>query len=77
YPAYQKYLLSSNAVDFDDLLLHVVHLFEENDEIRSQYDDRYQYVLVDEYQDTNEAQYRIVRALSQNSRNLSVTGDPD
>ena len=54
-----------------------MHLFEENDEIRSQYDDRYQYVLVDEYQDTNEAQYRIVRALSQNSRNLSVTGDPD
>ncbi len=77
YPAYQKYLLNSNAVDFDDLLLHVVHLFEEHDEIRSQYDDRYQYVLVDEYQDTNEAQYRIVRALSQNSRNLSVTGDPD
>ncbi|MCG6158484.1 ATP-dependent helicase [Rubinisphaera margarita] len=77
YPAYQKFLLQSNAVDFDDLLLHVVHLFEQNDEIRSAYDDRYQYVLVDEYQDTNEAQYRIVRALSQNSRNLSVTGDPD
>ena len=77
YPAYQKFLRESNAVDFDDLLLHVVHLFEQHEEIRSGYDDRYQYVLVDEYQDTNEAQYRIVRALSQNARNLSVTGDPD
>jgi len=77
YPAYQKFLLESNAVDFDDLLLHTVHLFEQHEEIRASYDDRYQYVLVDEYQDTNEAQYRIVRALAQNSRNLSVTGDPD
>lgn len=77
YPAYQKFLMESNAVDFDDLLLHVVHLFEEYEEIRSRYDDRYQYILVDEYQDTNEAQYRIVRALSRNTRNLSVTGDPD
>lgn len=77
YPAYQKFLMESNAVDFDDLLLHVVHLFEENEELRSRYDDRYQYILVDEYQDTNEAQYRIVRALSQNTRNLAVTGDPD
>ena len=77
YPAYQKFLLESNAVDFDDLLMHTVHLFEQHEEIRSGYDDRYQYVLVDEYQDTNEAQYRIVRALAQNTRNLSVTGDPD
>lgn len=77
YPAYQKFLMESNAVDFDDLLLHVVRLFEENEELRARYDERYQYILVDEYQDTNEAQYRIVRALSQNARNLSVTGDPD
>lgn len=77
YPQYQKFLADSNAVDFDDLLLHVVHLFEAHEEIRARYDDRYQFILVDEYQDTNEAQYRIVRALSQNSRNLAVTGDPD
>jgi DNA helicase II / ATP-dependent DNA helicase PcrA len=77
YPAYQQALLRANAVDFDDLLLHVVRLFEENPEVRSQLDRKYRYVLVDEYQDTNLAQYLIVRALSQEVSNLCVTGDPD
>lgn len=77
YPAYQKALLQANAVDFDDLLLHVVNLLSENPEIREQLDYRFRYVLVDEYQDTNSAQYRIISALSQINRNLCVTGDPD
>jgi len=77
YPAYDKYLLSSNAVDFDDLLLHVAVLLRDNPELRSRLDDRYRYIMVDEYQDTNLAQYAIVRALSLDHQNLSVTGDPD
>ncbi len=65
YPAYQKYLLEANSVDFDDLLLHVAKMLTDHEEIRSQLDARYRYILVDEYQDTNAAQYRIVQALSQ------------
>ena len=67
----------SSAVDFDDLLLHVATLLRENPEIRAALDDRYRYILVDEYQDTNLAQYAIVRALSVDHPNLAVTGDPD
>ena len=77
YPAYQQGLLEANAVDFDDLLLHVVKLLSENEDLRADLDERYRYVLVDEYQDTNIAQYTIVRALSVNHPNLCVTGDPD
>jgi DNA helicase-2/ATP-dependent DNA helicase PcrA len=77
YPAYQKFLLESNAVDFDDLLMHVALMLDENDELRRQLDHRYRYVLVDEYQDTNAAQYRIVAALSRENPNLQATGDPD
>jgi DNA helicase-2/ATP-dependent DNA helicase PcrA len=77
YPAYQRRLLSCNAVDFDDLLLHVAVLLRENPELRRTLDERYRYILVDEYQDTNFAQYAIVRALSQDFPNLAVTGDPD
>ena len=77
YPAYQKALLDSNAVDFDDLLLHAVTLLEESPELRAQLDDRHRFVLVDEYQDTNLAQYQLVKALSQDRPNLCATGDPD
>lgn len=77
YPAYQKYLLEANSVDFDDLLMHVARMLTENDEIRENLDARYRYILVDEYQDTNAAQYRIVQALSQRFPNLCATGDPD
>lgn len=77
YPAYQSHLLQSNAVDFDDLLFHVATLLRENDEVRASLDEHYQYVLVDEYQDTNLAQYAIARALSIDYPNLAVTGDPD
>jgi DNA helicase-2/ATP-dependent DNA helicase PcrA len=77
YPAYQERLLASSAVDFDDLLLHVAQLLYEHAEIRAELDERYRYVLVDEYQDTNRAQYVILRALSSDYPNLAVTGDPD
>jgi DNA helicase-2/ATP-dependent DNA helicase PcrA len=77
YPAYQAKLASSNAVDFDDLLLHVATMLRESPEVRACLDERYRYVLVDEYQDTNLAQYAIARALSIDHPNLAVTGDPD
>ena len=77
YPAYQHQLITANAVDFDDLLLHTVELLEQNPELRHELDERYRYVMVDEYQDTNTAQYAIARALSIDFPNLGVTGDPD
>jgi DNA helicase-2/ATP-dependent DNA helicase PcrA len=77
YPIYQNILLSANAADFDDLLLHFANLLRENPEIRRSLDERYRFILVDEYQDTNLAQYAIARALSIDHPNLAVTGDPD
>ena len=77
YPLYENKLLESNAVDFDDLLVHVAHMLRENETLRQQLDQRFAYVLVDEYQDTNFAQYAIVRAISNDFPNLAVTGDPD
>ena len=77
YPVYQQQLLTANAVDFDDLLLHTARLLRENPEIRSELDRKFKYIMVDEYQDTNLAQYAIVRALSVDHPNLAVTGDPD
>jgi DNA helicase II / ATP-dependent DNA helicase PcrA len=77
YPVYQQLLLEANAVDFDDLLLHVAMMLRENDSLRAALDDRYRYILVDEYQDTNLAQYALVRSLSIDHSNLAVTGDPD
>ena len=77
YPQYQKRLLEANAVDFDDLLIHVAGMLADNDELRSSLDERFRFILVDEYQDTNRAQYQIVAALSQRHPNLCVTGDPD
>jgi DNA helicase II / ATP-dependent DNA helicase PcrA len=77
YPLYQARLAASNAADFDDLLLRVAQLLRENPEVRQSLDERYRFVLVDEYQDTNLAQYAIARALSIDHPNLAVTGDPD
>ncbi|MDZ7617433.1 MAG: UvrD-helicase domain-containing protein [Patescibacteria group bacterium] len=77
YPVYQALLQKANAVDFDDLLLHVAEMLRESPEVRRSLDERYRFVLVDEYQDTNLAQYAIVRALSIDHPNLAVTGDPD
>lgn len=77
YPRYQAEMLASSAVDFDDMLLHVATLLRENPEVRASLDARYRYIMVDEYQDTNLAQYAIVRALSVDYPNLAATGDPD
>ena len=77
YPLYQKKMLEANAVDFDDLLLHVVQLLTDHSELRELFGERFRYILVDEYQDTNAAQYQIVAALAAGHRNLCVTGDPD
>ncbi|MEM9354256.1 MAG: UvrD-helicase domain-containing protein [Planctomycetota bacterium] len=77
YPAYQKRMVASSAVDFDDLLLHVAKLLHDQPDVRATLDNRFRYILVDEYQDTNHAQYVMVRALSIDHPNLAVTGDPD
>ncbi|MEQ8846824.1 UvrD-helicase domain-containing protein [Botrimarina sp.] len=77
YPAYQQRLLASSAVDFDDLLLHVARLLHDDPQLRAELDERFQYVMVDEYQDTNRAQYVLLRALSVDHPNLAATGDPD
>ncbi len=77
YPAYQARLLASSAVDFDDLLLHIAQLLYQNAEVRATLDERFRYILVDEYQDTNHVQYVLLRALSVDYPNLAVTGDPD
>lgn len=77
YPLYQQRLLQANAVDFDDLLMHLALLLRQHPEIRKQMDERYRFVMVDEYQDTNLVQYAIARAISVDYPNLAVTGDPD
>ena len=77
YPYYQKRLIQCGAVDFDDILMHVATLLRSSPDLRQQLDARYRYVMVDEYQDTNLAQYVIVRHLSIDYPNLVATGDPD
>jgi len=77
FPEYERRVREQNSVDFDDLLLHVVHMLHEEPELRSILDEQFRWILVDEYQDTNFAQYQIVHAMSQDYRNLCVTGDPD
>jgi DNA helicase-2/ATP-dependent DNA helicase PcrA len=77
FPEYERQLLSQNVVDFDALLLHVVDILNNAPERREFLDQQFQFVLVDEYQDTNQAQYRIVTGLSQLFPNVCATGDPD
>jgi DNA helicase-2/ATP-dependent DNA helicase PcrA len=77
YPKYQQRLTDMNAVDFDDLLFHMVRLLRDHPEIRASLDARFRFMLVDEYQDTNLAQFEIARMMKQDFRNLCVTGDPD
>ena len=77
YPAYQQQLLKANAVDFDDLLMHLACLLQQSPDLRASLDRTYRFVMVDEYQDTNLAQYVIARAFSVDHPNLAVTGDPD
>ena len=77
YREYQKRLMAANAMDFDDLLLNAVQLFEDNPDVLEHWRNRFQYVMVDEYQDTNPAQFRFVELLTQKHRNLCVVGDDD
>jgi DNA helicase-2/ATP-dependent DNA helicase PcrA len=77
YPEYQKSLKSYNAVDFDDLIMLVVRLFEEFPEVRERYQDRFRYIMVDEYQDTNTAQFTLMRLLAEKWGNFCVVGDDD
>lgn len=77
YTEYQKVLKSNNALDFDDLLVKTVELFQFHPEILEQYQDRFQYIMVDEYQDTNTVQFKFVSMLARKNRNLCVVGDDD
>jgi len=77
YELYQKYLKQGNALDFDDLIMLTVQLFRENTDILEKYRERFQYILVDEYQDTNHAQYVLIDLLAHRHRNLFVVGDDD
>lgn len=75
YIEYQKLLKENNALDFDDLLFETVRLFEKNKDILGNYQNKFQYILVDEYQDTNQAQYTLTKLLSGRFRNIAVVGD--
>jgi DNA helicase-2/ATP-dependent DNA helicase PcrA len=77
YPEYQKALEHQNAFDFDDLLTRPVELFETNPELLERYRERFAFILVDEYQDTNRAQFRLVELLAGHHHNLMVVGDDD
>jgi len=77
YTAYQKYLHSNNAMDFDDLLMKPIELFTENPKIRNKYSKKFKYILIDEYQDTNRTQYLFVKKLVDKHPNLFVVGDED
>ncbi|WP_010620913.1 UvrD-helicase domain-containing protein, partial [Secundilactobacillus malefermentans] len=75
--AYQKQLAQNQAVDFDDLIMLTIKLFNQEAEILKQYQDKFQYIHVDEYQDTNDAQYTLVNLLAKGYQNLCVVGDAD
>lgn len=77
YKNYQKILVQNNALDFDDLLLKTAFLLRDDSDVRDELNNRFKYLLVDEYQDTNHAQYQIARGLSLAHGNICVTGDPD
>lgn len=75
YPIYQGLLKDHEALDFDDLLLKTIELFKKNPEALDKYQDKFKYVLVDEYQDTNEAQYQLTKILGGKTRNICIVGD--
>src|SRR4051812_23168421 len=77
YAHYLKALKECNALDFDDLLLKTVEVFEQSERVRTKYAEQFKYVMVDEYQDTNRPQYLLIRRLAEIHRNLCVVGDPD
>ena len=77
FEKYEQRLKKNNSLDFDDLLLFPIKLFKENPDILEKYQERFKYILVDEYQDTNEAQYRLIKMLGSRYRNICVVGDLD
>lgn len=77
YALYQEKLRENNGVDFDDLLFLAVRLLQEKEDVREKYQSRFQYILVDEYQDTNHAQYALTKILAARWRNICVVGDAD
>lgn len=77
YDRYEKNLKKNNAMDFDDLLLNAVKLFERDEEVLLKYQNRFRYIMVDEYQDTNQLQYRFIKMLAETHNNICVVGDDD
>ncbi|MCR4757229.1 MAG: UvrD-helicase domain-containing protein, partial [Butyrivibrio sp.] len=77
YTEYQNALKKNNAMDFDDLIFKTVELFKTNPDVLESYQDRFRYIMVDEYQDTNNAQFELIRLLADKYRNLCVVGDDD
>lgn len=77
YKEYQRQLKANNAMDFDDLLVNALHVLRENTDILAQYQNRFKYIMVDEYQDTNHIQYEIIRMMAKAHKNLCVVGDDD
>ena len=77
YELYQQRMLTSDAMDFDDLICCTIKLFEQNEDVLDYYQRRFKYIMVDEYQDTNKSQYRLISLLSRKRNNLCVVGDDD
>ena len=75
YEEYEKRIRANNAMDFDDLLTRTIELFEKNSDVLKKWSSRFNYILIDEYQDTNRAQYRVITMLTANQKNLTVVGD--
>jgi len=75
YPMYQAILKENDALDFDDLILYTIKLFQENEQVLKKYQSRFEYILVDEYQDTNRAQYMLTKLLTGRWKNICVVGD--
>ena len=77
YEEYQKYLKSYNSFDFDDLIFQPIQLFKHNEQIQQLWSDKFRYILIDEYQDTNESQYQLLKYLTQGKNRFTVVGDDD
>ncbi len=77
YAKYEEFLQTNHSLDFDDLINKAVQMFEQRPDILERYQERYRYIMVDEYQDTNHAQYRLIKLLAQKYQNLCVVGDDD
>jgi len=77
YRRYEEKLKSNNAMDFDDLILKTVELFDAHPDVLKEYQDQFKYIMIDEYQDTNMLQYKLIKQLAMKSKNICVVGDDD